>query len=107
LNDVRVNNHKIQDGDFAVMLESLSELFQEHGEAVSPRRLAERMERKLHRQIPIHTASYIYTSLGFVTRKLDSKGSRYCIIPNPKLLEEKRAQYCKLDVSSSNHQSKH
>ena len=107
LNEVRVNNHKIQDGDFAVMLESLSELFQEPGEAVTPRRLAERMGRKLHRQIPIHTASYIYTTLGFVTRRIDGNGSRYCIIPNPKLLEEKRAQYCKVDVSSSNHQSKH
>jgi hypothetical protein len=107
LNDVRVNNHKIQDGDFAVLLESLSELFQETGEAVTPGRLAERMERKLHRRIPIHTASYIYTSLGFVTGKLDSKGSRYCIIPNPNLLEEKRTQYCKVDVNSSNHQSKH
>jgi hypothetical protein len=88
LNDVRVNNNKIQDGDFAVMLESLTEL-QELGETVTPKRLAETMERKLHRQIPIHTASYIYTSLGFVTRRIDGKCNRYCIIPNLKLLEEK------------------
>ena len=65
------------------------------GKTVTPKRLAERMEQKLHRQIPIHTASYIYTSLGFVTRRIDGKGNRYSIIPNHELLAEKQAQYCK------------
>jgi len=97
LNDVRVNNHKIQDGDFAVMLESLTELFQEPRETVTPKRLAERMEQKLHRHIPIHIASYIYTSLGFITRRIDGKGNSYYIIHNPELLAEKRAQYCNVN----------
>jgi len=92
--------------DIAAMLDSLQELFQEYGDKVTPKHLAERMQQKLNEQVPLHMVSYIYTILGFITRKTDDNKGGYYIIHNSKLLAEKRAQFCKADISSTNHQSK-
>jgi hypothetical protein len=96
---------RVKEGDIAVMLDCLDELFREHGEEVMPKDLAERMEQKLHRHIHHHTAAYLYTSCGFVTKRVNAhpNGCKFYIIPNPKLLAEKRAQFCKVDTE---HQSK-
>ena len=77
--------------DVPVMLDCLQELFNEYGEAVTPTLLVERMERKLHRQMPMHVVAHQYTSLGFVTKRLNAK-QKYSIIPNLELLAEIRTQ---------------
>ena len=81
--------------DIPVMLDSLQELFNEYGEAVTPTLLVERMETKLHRQMPMHVVAHQYTSLGFVTKRLNAK-QKYSIIPNLELLAERRDQFCKV-----------
>jgi hypothetical protein len=93
---------RLKDGDIAVMLDCLDELFRERGDEVMPKDLAERMEQKLHRHIHHHTAAYLYTSLGFVTKRVNASpnGSKYYIIPNPKLLAEKLAQFSKADTDN-------
>ena len=82
--------------DIPVMLDSLQELFNEYGEAVTPTLLVERMETKLHRQMPMHVVAHQYTSLGFVTKRLNAK-QKYSIIPNLELLAEIRAQFCNVN----------
>jgi hypothetical protein len=82
---------KTEKEDIPVMLDSLQELFDEYGDAVTPTLLVERMERKLHRQVPMHVVAHQYTSLGFVTKRLNAK-QKYSIIPNLELLAEMRAQ---------------
>ena len=79
-----------------VMLDTLQELFNEYGDAVTPTLLVERMERKLHRHLRMHDVAYQYTSLEFVTKRLIGQ-QKYCIIPNFELLAEKRAQFCKVN----------
>jgi len=81
--------------DIPVMLDSLQELFNEYGEAVTPTLLVKRMERKVHRHVSMHVVAYQYTSLGFVTKRIPGTSSHYSIIPNHELLAEKRVQYCK------------
>ena len=84
------------------MLDCLDELFRERGDEVMPKDLAERMEQKLHRHIHHHTAAYLNTSLGFVTKRVNESpnGSKYYINPNPKLLAEKLAQLSKADTDN-------
>ena len=67
---------RAREGDMAVMLDSLAELFQERGDEVMPKDVAERMEQKLHRNIHHHVAAYLYTSLGFVTRRVSCASQR-------------------------------
>src|SRR5271157_3693286 len=55
--------------DIPVMLDSLQELFQEHGDRVTPTLLVSRMEQKLHRRLHMHVVAYLYTSL----REVDSR----------------------------------
>jgi hypothetical protein len=86
--------------DIPVMLDCLQELFNEYGEAVTPTLLVERMERKLHRHVRMHDVAHQYTSLGFVTKRLNAK-QKYSIIPNPELLAEIRAQFCKFKKRTS------
>jgi len=78
--------------DIPVMLESLQELFDECGDRVTPTQLMVRMEGKLHRHLRMHVVAHQYTSLGFVTKRLNTK-QKYSIIPNLELLEEMRAQF--------------
>jgi hypothetical protein len=73
--------------DIPVMFDCLQELFNEYGDAVIPTLLVERIERKLHRHISMHIVAHQYTSLGFVTKRLNAK-QKYSIIPNPELLAE-------------------
>jgi len=96
------SSYRVKEGDIAVMLDSLDELFRERGDKVMPKHLAERMEQKLHRHIHHHTAAYLYTSLGFVTKRVSSQpnGCKFYIIPNYELLVEKHAQFCKVDVNT-------
>jgi hypothetical protein len=82
---------EINKEDIAVMLDCLQELFNEYGDAVTPTLLVERMERKLHRHMRMHVVAHQYTSLGFVTKRLNAK-RKYSIIPNLELLAEIRAQ---------------
>jgi hypothetical protein len=86
--------------DIPTMLDSLQELFQEHGDTVTPTLLVNKMEQKLRRRLPMHVVAYLYTSLGFVTKRIEVQGNNYCIIPNFDLLAEKRAQFCNADNNS-------
>jgi len=54
------------------------------------------MERKLHRRIPMHVVAHLYTSQGFITKSVIAL-QKYCIIPNPELLAQKRAEYHKVN----------
>ena len=81
--------------DIPVMLDCLQELFNEYGDAVTPTLLVERMEGKLNRHVQMHVVAYQYTSLGFVTKRLNAK-QKYSIIPNLELLAERRDQFCKV-----------
>jgi len=76
LSELSVNNHKIHDGDFVVMLDCLDELFRECGDTITPKLLASRMEQKLQRRVHYSFASYLYTLLGFVTKPGISKNER-------------------------------
>jgi hypothetical protein len=96
---------KTRPEDILLALDSLQELFQEYGEAVTPALLLKRMERKAHRRMPMQLVAYLYWSLGFVTRA--GPGNSYCIIPNPSLLAEKRSQFCKDSANSNNRPLKH
>jgi len=51
------------------LLDALQESFQESGDEVTPKQLKERMEQKLHTQVPLHLVVSAHTSLGFVSRK--------------------------------------
>ena len=95
---------KVNEKDVSAILDSLYELFQEYGDSVTPTLLSERMEQKLRRQIPMHNLAYLYTSLGFVTRRGNSNTISY-IIPDPELLTEKRAQFCNVSVSGKKNKS--
>jgi hypothetical protein len=79
-----------------VMLDSLQELFNECGDAVTPTLLVKRMEGKLHRHLRMHVVAHQYTSLGFVTKRLNAQ-QKYCIIPNLELLAEIKAQFCNIN----------
>lgn len=80
------------------MLDSLYELFQEHGDKVTATLIAARMERKLHRHIHHHRAAYLYRLMGFnaIRGNRYSDNSKYYVVPDLELLAEKRAQFCKL-----------
>ena len=93
--------------DITALLDALQELFQENRGKVAPKQVAERMGQKLHKQVPLHRVANAYTSLGFVTRKSNKSGEGYYLIPNPGLLTEKRAQFCKDAINSNNQQPKH
>jgi hypothetical protein len=82
--------------DIPVMLDCLEELFNEYGDAVTPTLLVERMEAKLHRHMPMHVVAHLYTSQGFITKSVIAL-QKYCIIPNPELLAQKRAEYRKVN----------
>jgi hypothetical protein len=86
---------KIEQEDIPVMLDCLQELFNEYGDAVTPTLLVERMEIKLHRHVRMHVVAHQYTSLGFVTKRLNAE-KKYHIIPNMELLAERRDQFCKV-----------
>jgi len=94
LSELSVNNHKIHDGDFVVMLDCLDELFGECGDAITPKLLAFRMEQKLHRRVHYSFATYLYTLLGFVTKPGISKNDRFArfIVYNPELNAAQRAR---------------
>ena len=81
--------------DIPAMLDSLQELFNEYGDAVTPTLLVERMERKLHRHVRMHVVAHHYASLGFITKRYNAQ-QKYSIIPNPELLAERRDQFCKV-----------
>jgi len=82
--------------DIPVMLDCLQELFNEYGDAVTPTLLVESMGRKLHRRMQMQSVAHQYTSLGFVTKRMNAL-KKYCIIPNLELLAEKRAQFCNVN----------
>jgi hypothetical protein len=106
---LRVDNMKAKDTSkypkeryIPVLLDSLQELFQEHGDRVTPTALAERMEQKLHRHISPFVAAYLYTTLGFVSSpRSNHMGRGYYIVRNPELLAERRAQFCKVNIDKS------
>jgi hypothetical protein len=80
--------------DITVMLDCLHELFLEQGNKVTPTVLVRRMEQKLHRHLQLRGVAYLYTSLGFITNKIEGDSNHYFIIPNLELLAEKRSQFC-------------
>jgi hypothetical protein len=84
--------------DTAAMLDSLQELFQERGDKVTAKLIADRMERKLHRHIHYHRAAYLYRLMGFnaIRGNRYSDNSKYYVVPDLELLAEKRTQFCKL-----------
>ena len=88
------------EGDAAVMLDSLYELFQERGDKVTATLVADRMESKLNRHISRNRAAYLYRLLGFYSLcgKEPNDGSKYYIIPDPDLLARLRVKYCGTDA---------
>jgi hypothetical protein len=71
------------------------ELFQEHGDAVTPKQLATLMEQKLHRHAYDTFATYLFTLLGFTTRVgigQENKGG-HDIIFNAELYAEKHVYF--------------
>jgi hypothetical protein len=84
--------------DIPVMLDSLQELFDEYGDAVTPTLLVERMERKLLRHVRMHVVAHQYTSLGFITKRLNAQ-QKYNIIPNLELLAKIKAEFGKNNIS--------
>jgi hypothetical protein len=44
----------------------------------------------------MHVVAHQYTSLGFVTKRLNAQ-QKYCIIPNLELLAEIKAQFCNIN----------
>ena len=92
--------YRAKQKDMVALLDALQELFRESGDEVTPTQLKERMEQKLHTQVPLHVVVSAYTSLGFVSRKGRKHGEERFIIPNPALLAEKRAQFLIADISS-------
>ncbi len=102
MNSKDASGYEPKERDIPVLLDSLQELFQEHGDTVTPTLLAKRMEQKLHRHVSPYVASYLYTTLGFVSSpRSGCMGRGYFIAPNLKLLAEKRAQFCKIDNNES------
>ena len=75
--------------DIPAMLDSLQELFQEHGDTVTPTLLVSRMEQKLHRRLHMHMVAYLYRSLGFVTKRIEGHCNSYYIIPNSRAARRK------------------
>jgi hypothetical protein len=98
---------RVKKEDIIALLDALQELFQEHKDEVTPKEVAARMGQKLHKQVPLHLVANAYTSLGFITRKSNKSGEGYYLIPNPILLAERRFEFCKNTISSSNQQPKH
>jgi len=92
--------YRAKQKDMVALLDAIQELFQESGDEVTPKQLKERMEQKLHAQVPLHLVVSAYTSLGFVSRKGRKNGEERFIIPNPALLAERRAQFLRADLSS-------
>jgi len=92
--------------DIVALLDAVHELFQEHKDNVTPKEVAERMGEKLHKQIPLHLVTETYTSLGFIAKKAIKHGEGSQIIPNPELLADKRAQFCKDAISSNSKKPK-
>jgi hypothetical protein len=94
LSELSVNNHKIHDGDFVVMLDCLDELFRECGDTITPKVLASRMEQKLHRRVHYSFATYLYTLSGFVTKPGIGNNDRFArfIVYNPELIAVQRAR---------------
>jgi hypothetical protein len=96
------NGYEPKERDIPVLLDSLQELFQEHGDTVTPTLLAERMEEKLYRHISPMIAFYLYTTPGFVSSPRSYyTGRGYFIVPNLKLLAERRAQFCQRNTNKS------
>jgi hypothetical protein len=89
--------------DIVALLDALLELFQENKNKVTPKQVAERMAQKLQKQIPLHIVVDATASLGFITMRGTKHGETNFIIPDPELLVERRAQFCKGDISSNNH----
>jgi hypothetical protein len=71
------------------------ELFQERGDAVTPKQLATPMEQKLHRHAYHTFATYLFTLLGFTTRVGigQENKSGHCIIFKAELYSEKHAYF--------------
>jgi hypothetical protein len=94
LSELSVNNHKIHEGDFVVMLDCLDELFRECGDTITPKVLASRMEQKLHRRVHYSFATYLYTLSGFVTKPGIGNNDRFArfIVYNPELIAVQRAR---------------
>jgi hypothetical protein len=88
--------------DIPIMLDCLQELFQEHEDTVTPTLLVSRMEQKLQRHLQMHVVAYLYTSLGFVTKRIEGHCNHHYIIPNTELLAEKRAQFCNDHINTPN-----
>ena len=94
MSELSVNNHKIHEGDFVVMLDCLDELFRECGDTITPKVLASRMEQKLHRRVHYSFATYLYTLSGFVTKPGIGNNDRFArfIVYNPELIAIQRAR---------------
>jgi hypothetical protein len=107
LSAVGTTNHKIDDGDFVVLLDCLTELFQERGDTVTPKQLPYRMEQKLQRHVHYNFAAYLYTILGFVTRPGITRNDRNLrfIVYNPELIEEQRTRLRNISIEVRNNQN--
>ena len=90
-----MTRYSMQSNDIPVMVESLSELFQETDD-VSPKLLAARMSQKAGREISYFLASYLAREMGFCSKRGTKKKTRALtfLIPDKTLLEELTQRYC-------------
>jgi hypothetical protein len=84
-----MTEYHIKLNEVSVMVQSLRELFQELGDNVNPKILAERMALKTGRTYQYHQTSYLLRLFGFTTRKLAGRmegWNNYYIVPDYDLL---------------------
>ena len=63
----------IKPNEAGILAESLKELFQELGDNVTPKILAERLTKKTGRPYQYHQSSYLLRMFGFEARKCEKK----------------------------------
>lgn len=86
-----MTEYHIKLNEVSVMVQSLRELFQELGDNVNPKILAERMQLKTGRTYQYHQASYLLRLFGFTTRKLEGRiegRNNYYIVQDDDLMDK-------------------
>jgi hypothetical protein len=68
-----MTEYMIKPNEAGVLAESLKELFQELGDNVTPKIVAERLVKKTGRSYQYHQASYLLRMFGFEARKCEKK----------------------------------
>ena len=71
-----MSEYLVKEKDIPTMIESLSELFCEYKNEVTPKMVAERMTAKLGRFVHFSSASFLLYSMGFITKPAKERCNR-------------------------------